>query len=91
MSLTDSRHNDISDWQQALAEVTVMESLRLAMCIEQDEIEGIQDFAERKDKFQIKLLSGNQQENARPACSSRSVMPGVATTALPVSTSSPIA
>ena len=30
-------------------------------------------------------------KNARPACSSRSVMPGVATTALPVSTSSPIA
>lgn len=63
MSVSDSRQNDVSDWQQALAEVTVMDSLRLqAMCIEQDEIEGIQDFAERKDKFQIKLLSGSQQE-----------------------------
>lgn len=60
MSYTQSQRNDSAGWPHALAEITVMDSLTLqAMCIEQDEIEGIEEFAERKDKFQLKLLSGS--------------------------------
>ena len=63
MSYTQSQRNDAPGWPHALAEITVMDSLKLqAMCIEQDDIEGIQEFAERKDKFQLKLLSGTTEE-----------------------------
>ena len=63
MSYTQSQRNDTPGWPHALAEITVMDSLKLQeMCIEQDEHEGIEEFAERKDKFQLKLLTGSSQK-----------------------------
>lgn len=63
MGYTQSQRNDAPAWPNALAEITVMDKgLQLqALCIEQDEAVGIQEFAERKDKFQLKLLSGSSQ------------------------------
>ncbi|MCB1914151.1 MAG: hypothetical protein KDG52_00315 [Rhodocyclaceae bacterium] len=64
MSYTQSQRNDSPAWPQALAEVTVMDkSLALqALCIEQEDDEGVEEFAERKDKFQLKLLTGSSRE-----------------------------
>jgi len=64
MSYTQSQRNDSPDWPHALAEVTVMDkALKLqALCIEQIDDETIQEFAERKDKFQLKLLSGSSKQ-----------------------------
>ncbi len=64
MSYTQSQRNDSPDWPHALAEVTVMDkALKLqALCIEQVDDETIQEFAERKDKFQLKLLSGSSKQ-----------------------------
>ncbi|MCB1955541.1 MAG: hypothetical protein KDG55_07685 [Rhodocyclaceae bacterium] len=64
MSYTQSQRNDAPEWPHALAEITVMDkALALqALCIEQDDIEGVEEFAERKDKFQLKLLTGSTQQ-----------------------------
>ncbi|MCB1908990.1 MAG: hypothetical protein KDH15_16610 [Rhodocyclaceae bacterium] len=64
MSYTQSQRNDSPAWPQALAEVTVMDNgLALQpMCIEHGDDESVEEFAERKDKFQLKLLTGSSPQ-----------------------------
>lgn len=49
------------EFPHTLAEVTVMDVDRLRqMCIEQEEILGTREMAQQKDKFRVRLLTGDQ-------------------------------
>ncbi len=57
-----SQHPSLSPFPPTLAEVTVMEVERLrALCIEQEELAGTWEMARQKDKFRVRLLSGDNE------------------------------